>query len=211
MLRRVVEPLERTVQEPADDAAPAGRSDEFLDEQRVSAGAGVQVVSVDLAVGRTGRLRCDELPYSVDIESGKRDQPRGATQVVQAGRVGLVIAAASHERDRCVVHSARQVLEHPDGSGVGPVQILEQNQRRGAGGECIGQQFEVVPTTRLGREGRVAYRLDPEGAVHSAPQLHRIAPGPVGLTPQHPHPRGSGDRRGFVEQTGLAYAGFADH
>ena len=88
VLRRIVEPLERTVQELVDDPAPAGRADEFLDEQRVSAGAGVQIVSVDLAVGRTGRLRCDELPDGVDIESGETGQPRGATQVVQAGRVG---------------------------------------------------------------------------------------------------------------------------
>ena len=211
--RRVVEPVERTREELADDPAAVGGAHELLDEQRIAAGPGVQldgIDGVDRAVDRAGRFRRRELAHRVDVEPTEGDHPRRATQVVQAGHVRLAVPAGGDERNRCVVHGPGQVLEHPDGGRVGPVQVLEDDQRRRARRQRLGQRFEVVPSTLLGRDREVAERLDAERAVDSAPELHRLPPGPVGLAPQHPHAPGPRDRRSLVRQTGLADAGLAD-
>ena len=204
--------LNERCEELADDPAAVGRAHELLDEQRVAAGAGVQLGGVDRAVDpdraiprpRVGALR----RHRAHRGRCTRDERRRSSKRGMSGSRSRLVAtkaigASSTDRGRCW---STQMA-------VGSAQC-RSSRTTNAGAhadERVGQRFEVVPSTHLGRDCRVAERLDAERAVDSAPELHRLPPGPVGLAPQDPHARGPRDRRSFVHQSGLADAGLADH
>ena len=200
------------VQELADDPAAVGGAHELLDEQRIAAGAGVQrrrrrsgcrIEPGDSAAASWRTASTSSPPRAITRDERRRSSRRGMSGSWSRLVATNAIGASSTARGRCW---STQIA-------VGSAQCRSsRTTSAGAHAESASASDSRWSHRRTSAGSvEVAERLDAERAVDSAPELHRLPPGPVGLAPQHPHARGPRDRRAFVDETGLADAGLADH
>ncbi len=132
-----LQPVEQHLGQPVGHAGAVPGGEELLGEVRVALGAG-QDPAHDRGRDRPAGQGGEERGHALGVERGQLHpadvgQPRQVAQQAadRVGPVQVVAAVAGHDQDALPAHPAQEVPEQVTAGGVGPVQVLQDQQDGG--------------------------------------------------------------------------------